>query len=94
MRSFGSKEHHHGLEKLCVARKPGIISQRLDFFKNKSNFLIFISIFTKFDKYMHKKGQISPETGLGTDFRCSPEKICLEKWSPCKEITQVMLLVI
>ena len=44
-----------GLEKNCVARKPGLIFQSPESFKNKSNFLIFMGILTKFDKYMHQK---------------------------------------
>ena len=40
-----------GTEKICVAGKPGIIFQSPEFLKNKSNFLIFMGVFTNVNKY-------------------------------------------
>ena len=52
-------------EKICVVQKPGIIYQSPDIFKKKSNFLIFMGIFTNFDKYICiKRVQFLSEIGF------------------------------
>ena len=54
-----------GPEKLHLARKPGIIFQRLEVSKNMTNFLILMDIFTNFDKiYASKECKFRQKLGL------------------------------